>query len=260
MAQFCPLFSGSSGNCTYLGTAAGGILIDAGVSAKRIETALLSRQINPAALKAIFVTHEHTDHTNGVRVLAKRYGLPVYASAGTLAGMERAVDATTDLRLMPQEVDVAGVGVRAVALSHDARQPTGYEMTLSDGRKLAVVTDTGIVTDEIRRTLMRCDVVLLESNHDVGMLRNGPYPYVLQERILGDHGHLSNDTCAALLPYLVEGGVTHIVLGHLSRENNTPELARRTAVTRLAQAGLRENLDYRLYIAQPESDQPLMRV
>lgn len=260
MARFAPLFSGSSGNCTYLGTAAGGILIDAGVSAKRIETALLARQVDPATLKAIFVTHEHTDHTNGVRVLAKRYGLPVYASEGTLVGMERAVDATTDLRLMPQEVEAAGMGIRAVALSHDARQPTGYAVTLPDGRELAIVTDTGIVTDEIRRTLMRCDVVLLESNHDVGMLRNGPYPYVLQERILSDRGHLSNDTCAALLPYLVEGGVTHIVLGHLSRENNTPELARRTAVTRLAQAGLRENLDYRLLVAQPESDKPLMMV
>lgn len=260
MARFCPLFSGSSGNCTYLGTATGGILIDAGVSAKRIETALLARQVDPATLKAIFVTHEHTDHTNGVRVLAKRYGLPVYASAGTLTGMERAVDATTDLRLMPPEAEVAGMGVCAVALSHDARQPTGYEITLPDGRKLAIVTDTGIVTDEIRRVLMRCDVVLLESNHDVGMLRNGPYPYVLQERILGDRGHLSNDTCAALLPYLVESGVTQVVLGHLSRENNTPVLARRTAVTRLAQAGLREHLDYRLYVAQPESDQPLMMV
>lgn len=251
MARFCPLFSGSSGNCTYIATAAGGLLVDAGVSAKRIETALREREVDPRTLRAILVTHEHTDHTAGVRVLAKRYGLPVYASEGTLLGMEGTIDTTTEIHRMPDELAVADMGVRAFALSHDAHQPTGYEITLPDGRRLAVLTDTGIITDEHRRILKQCDVVLIESNHDTAMLRTGPYPYPLKERILGEHGHLSNTDCAALLPYLVEAGVTRLVLGHLSRENNTPVIARREAISRLAGSGMAEHLDYTLAVAEP---------
>lgn len=253
MARFCPLFSGSSGNCTYIATAAGGLLIDAGVSAKRIEQALTAREVDPRSLRAILVTHEHTDHTAGVRVLAKRYGLPVYASEGTLLGMEKAIDATTDIRKMPAELAVADMGVRSFALSHDANEPTGYEVTLPGGRRVAVITDTGKITDLQRQLLKACDLVLIESNHDVGMLRSGPYPYPLKERILSEHGHLSNADCAALLPQLVQAGVAHLVLGHLSRENNLPMVARREALTRLAGAGFAEKLDYTLAVAEPES-------
>ena len=214
MPKICPLFSGSSGNCTYVATTRGGLLIDAGVSAKRIVEALTARSIDPATLAGIFVTHEHTDHTNGIRVLAKKYGLPVYASYGTLLKLEPSLDAAIPLR----EMTAAGVECADM---------------------------------EIRHELCGCKTVLLESNHDLKMLREGPYPYPLKERILSAHGHLSNDACAALLPYLLESGTVRFLLGHLSRENNTPKLAELTAKSRLAAAGMQEFLDYRLLVAAP---------
>ena len=252
MPKICPLFSGSSGNCTYVATASGGLLIDAGVSAKRITEALIARNIDPAALAGIVVTHEHTDHTAGIRVLAKKFHLPVYASYGTLLKLEPTLESCIALREMPLAgAEIGGMAVKPIPLSHDAAEPTGYAVSFSDGTALALVTDTGVVTEEIRRALCGCKTVLLESNHDVKMLREGPYPYPLKERILGTHGHLSNDTCASLLPYLVDCGTTTVFLGHLSRENNTPKLAELTAKSRLAAAGMREHLDYRLSVASP---------
>lgn len=252
MPKICPLFSGSSGNCTYVATTRGGLLIDAGVSAKRIVEALTARSIDPATLAGIFVTHEHTDHTNGIRVLAKKYGLPVYASYGTLLKLEPSLDAAIPLREMTAAgVECADMEIRPFALSHDAAQPIGYKVTFADDTRFALATDTGVVTEEIRHELCGCKTVLLESNHDLKMLREGPYPYPLKERILSSHGHLSNDACAALLPYLVESGTSRFLLGHLSRENNTPKLAELTAKSRLAASGMQEFLDYRLLVAAP---------
>ncbi|MBP3937494.1 MAG: MBL fold metallo-hydrolase [Clostridia bacterium] len=259
MPTFCPLFSGSSGNSTYIATPRGGILIDAGVSAKRVCEALTARGIDPATLQAIFVTHEHVDHTAGVRVLAKKFDLPVIASYGTLSAIEPAMDAGIRLAEMPAEgIELAGMRVTAFSLSHDAAQPTGYTVTFADDRRLAIATDTGILTEDVRRALCGCETVLLESNHDVTMLKNGPYPYPLKQRILGAYGHLSNDTAASLLPYLVESGTTRVVLGHLSQENNTPKQAELTARSRLAAAGLKEHLDYRLSVAGPVSADPVI--
>lgn len=260
MARFCPLFSGSSGNCLYVGNADSGILIDAGVSARRIETALTQRGIALSSVRAILVTHEHNDHTAGVRVLQKRHHLPVYASRGTLEGMLK-YDAVHDVQLCHTLDDLAlsDVGVTAFATSHDCRESNGFRIALRDGRTVGVATDLGVVTDAVRDGLCGCDLVYVESNHDVRMLQNGPYPYVLKRRILSDCGHLSNEACAAELPLLLQNGTTRLVLGHLSRENNLPALAHATAFASLQAMGAVENRDFTLQVAPPENaDAPLI--
>ena len=197
MARYCPLFSGSSGNCTYVGTPEGGILIDVGVSASRIENALRMRGIDPCSIQAIFITHEHSDHIAGLRVLTKRYGYRVYASEGTLDAL--AASSAMDAKALCESIggegevkETAGMAVMAFHTSHDSRESLGFRIHLPDGRRIAVATDTGYVPSAVREALLGCDLIQIESNHDVRMLENGPYPYYLKRRILAATGHLSN--------------------------------------------------------------------
>ena len=254
MARFCSLFSSSSGNCSYIGSAGAGILIDAGVSAKRIETALIRREIDPACICAVFVTHEHRDHVAGLRVLAKRYGYRIYGTAGTLTAVAEAGMAdAAPLTPLTGTVCEGGMEIIPFATSHDSAESCGYRIHTADGRTVAVATDTGVLTDTIRAAVTGCDLVLIESNHDVRMLQCGPYPYSLKQRILSPRGHLSNEVCAATLPGLVATGTTRLVLGHLSKENNRPELAALCATQALDEAGMRQGIDYLLSVAEPES-------
>lgn len=260
MARYCPLFSGSSGNCTYIGTAEGGILVDAGVSAKRIETALRERDIEPHSIEAVFVTHEHIDHISGLRLLTKRYGWRVYASCGTLEAIAdtRPLEPQTVCEVIGETgVCAAGMEIQPFATSHDSRESLGFRITLPDGRRVAVATDTGVMTDTVRAALSGCDLVHIESNHDVRMLENGPYPYYLKRRILADTGHLSNDACAAELTALAQNGTTRFVLAHLSRENNLPEIAYMTAQAALSGAGMQENIDFLLQVAPRGAEAPV---
>lgn len=257
MARFCPLFSGSSGNCLYIGTPDSGILIDAGVSARRIERALCERELDPRRIRAIFVTHEHTDHTAGLRVFQKRYGTAIFSSGGTREGLFAlgALDAN-GCCLPVTEACFDDFCVTAFPTSHDCRESTGFRVELRDGRTVGVATDLGEMTEAVRRGLSGCDLIHIESNHDIRMLENGPYPYVLKRRILSSVGHLSNEACAAELPALVQQGTTRIVLGHLSRENNLPPLAHATATAALTARGAVEDRDYLLQVAPPENTQP----
>ncbi|MBR7091633.1 MAG: MBL fold metallo-hydrolase [Clostridia bacterium] len=249
MARFCTLFSGSSGNCTYIATPAGGILIDVGVSARRIEAALRERGIDLRSIRAIFLTHEHTDHIVGLRAFLDKYEVPVYGSAGTVDGVPGPLALLPQVMAAPVELD--GLRVTSFHTPHDSRESTGYCIETADGRKLAVATDLGCVTDTVRQALTGCDLVLIESNHDERMLRNGRYPAYLKQRIASDTGHLSNTACAAELAGLVQSGTSRIVLGHLSRENNLPQMAYQTAKQALLAAGLTERRDYLLSVAAP---------
>lgn len=260
MLRYCALFSGSSGNCTYVGTSEGGILVDAGVSAKRIAEALAQRDIVPSSIKAVLLTHEHSDHIAGLRVLCKKYGWPVLASVGTLDALSEGDKVTASQRLYAlspgKPVGIYGLRILPFSTPHDSRECLGFRIE-GENRALALATDIGYVTDEIRAALTGCQLVHIESNHDPAMLRSGPYPFYLQERILGDGGHLSNDACASVLPDLVAHGTTRLVLAHLSRQNNTPQLAADTAARALTAAGASIGRDCLLEVAAPEGIKPV---
>lgn len=240
--RFCSVSSGSNGNCSFVETNERRILIDAGLSAKAIEGLLREKEIDPATISAIFVTHEHTDHTCGVGVWARRYKIPVMATAGTWKGMEKTVGC------IPGELRVeieAGRGYRmgdlrilAIPTSHDANDPCAYTVE-SGGRKVSVITDTGYLTQLMVDHLKDSDLAVVESNHDIEMLLNGPYSYALKKRIRGSKGHLSNNDCGDVLAEVRrsnQGGV--FLLGHLSEENNRPELAMRTVGDIIRQNGM----------------------
>ena len=241
MAIFCSLFSGSSGNCSYLESGGAGILIDAGVSTRSIVRALESLQSSLKKIAAIFITHEHSDHIKGLPVLTARYGLPVYAYGGTLEGIIKSARGLD--RNRPHEIptggglELAGMYISSFPTSHDSNESVGYKIHTADGHEVAVATDLGLVSDTVKNELTGCKLVMLESNHDVAMLKNGRYPYFLKRRILSPRGHLSNDDCAAALPELVKGGTQHLLLAHLRRDNNLPELAEQTSVANLLLCG-----------------------
>lgn len=262
MMRYCPLFSGSTGNCTYVGTADGGLLIDAGVSAKRIKTALVERDIDPVTIRAVLLTHEHTDHVAGLQVLCKQFGWSVVASEGTLDGLaeQGRLPGNGKIYMLPADrtLAVAGLNITPFETPHDSRQCYGYRIDSEDGRSLAMTTDLGYLPDSVLQTIKGCQTVHIESNHDPEMLRNGPYPYWLIQRIRGEGGHLSNQECAAILPALVASGANRIVLAHLSEHNNTPALAQECATAALTAAGAAVGRDCLLSVAKPVGDSPVV--
>ena len=228
--RFTSIASGSSGNCTYVGSDNTHILIDAGVSKKRIEEGLSKLDLSLGDIDAIFVTHEHTDHIAALHTILKKYQIPIYATHGTIKGI-RMSDKKNEMILsefipvqVDKEVSVGDMIINPMTISHDAMEPCGYRVYCG-GRKIGVATDLGCYTDYTVDCLKGCDALLLEANHDVRMLQTGPYPYQLKRRILGDMGHLSNEKSGELLCRLLHDNIQGIFLGHLSKENNLPELA-----------------------------------
>ena len=264
MLRFCPLFSSSSGNSVYIGDREGGILVDVGRSAKQTELMLKNIGVDISSIKGILLTHEHTDHVNGLSVFAARHSIPVYASTGTILALKNKgtlSDKHVDNAISTNELSIAGLNIKPFKTSHDCADGRGYVITGCDGfTKAAVATDTGYVTPELLNTITGCKLVYIESNHDVDMLRSGPYPYTLQKRILSSFGHLSNNACAEAVCSLVNKGTTHFVLAHLSQENNTPELAYKTSTEALCNMGALENRDYILKVAAPENKSGIITI
>ena len=234
--EFYTLASSSSGNCSVVLAEEDCIMIDAGISCRRIETLLKTVGLTPADITALFITHEHSDHIRGLETLLKKYDTPVYASHGTAAALARTLHCENRLHpFTPGEVvSFADCRVQTFPNSHDAAEPTGYRIDSADG-SLGILTDTGIITPEAEQALLGVDTLLLEANHDIERLKAGPYPYPLKRRILSDFGHLSNETAAAFALRAVKAGAGDILLAHLSAENNTPAMAE-YAVARALQA------------------------
>ncbi|MCR5532019.1 MAG: MBL fold metallo-hydrolase [Lachnospiraceae bacterium] len=230
MVRFFSLASGSSGNSIYVGTERTGILVDAGISAKKLEGFLLSQFIRPEDLSGILITHEHGDHVGGLPVFLKRYPVPVYATAATISyirhmkGAENLSDELFHAFRPGDEITFDGITVQTCKIMHDAKDPVAYSFLL-DGKKIGMATDLGCITPEVVKHLSDADLLYLESNYDRYMLLAGPYPYPLKQRIMGDRGHLSNEDSARLVSHVIHEKLRCIVLAHLSKENNVPDLA-----------------------------------
>lgn len=255
MAKTCQLFSGSSGNSILVSNSNATFLVDAGVSAKRIDNMLSSLGFDASKIDGIFVTHEHTDHISGVRVLAKKYNIPVFAHRDVLDAMDNGGHLPVEISRFEtsDNMELCGVEIVPFANSHDSAKCLGYRFNLPEGRSISVCTDTGYVTDDARQKLMGTDMIYLESNHEETMLLNGYYPYKTKQRILSDFGHLSNSACGEFAKELVQNGTTRIMLAHLSRDNNMPDIARQTTISALAELDFVEDVHYRLGVSATEN-------
>ena len=243
--RFCPLCSGSSGNATYIEAGNARLLVDAGLSCKRITALLQQVGADPGSLTAILITHEHSDHISGVNILSKKYDLPVYANEACWRRMLPYMPGVAPRNVRVFETDrpfsIDGVTVLPFHGYHDSVAPVGYVIAYREQR-VAICTDIGHIDDRILDLLSGCGLVLLEANHDVDMLMAGWYPYPLKQRILSGDGHLCNEDCAKALIELYHRGLRNAILGHLSAENNSPDLAMITVRSMLEQAGIGEDL------------------
>lgn len=226
--RLCSIASGSSGNCIYVGSEATHLLVDAGISGKRVEEGLKYLELSGRDVDGILITHEHSDHIAGLGVLSRKYEIPIYATKGTIEAIlscKNAPDPSLFHEIQADtKVTIKDLTVNPMKISHDAAQPVAYRIGYGNS-KVAVCTDLGVFNEYTVECLKGMDALLLEANHDINMLQVGPYPYYLKQRILGDRGHLSNENSGRLLNKVLCDKTKAVVLGHLSKENNLPELA-----------------------------------
>ncbi|MCI8563496.1 MAG: MBL fold metallo-hydrolase [Lachnospiraceae bacterium] len=261
--KVCSIASGSSGNCIYVGDEKNHILIDAGISRKRIVEGLDQIGVAPGELDAIFVTHEHSDHIQGIHMMVKMFGTPVFATGGTLDGicMKDAKGVIGRDKLYQLYADepvwIGNIKVMPFHMSHDAAEPVCYTVE-SGGQKLGVATDLGMFDDYIIQHLEGCDILLLEANHDISMLEAGKYPYSLKRRILSDRGHLSNEASGQLLCRLSQKRLKYAFLAHLSKENNYPQLAYEAVKCQIWEEMGINTLPFQLMVAERDKPSPLV--
>ncbi len=264
--RLCSIASGSSGNCIYVGSEATHLLVDAGISGRRVESGLNDLGLTGRDLDGVLITHEHADHISGLGVLARKYHVPVFATRGTIDAMLRTgslgkLDASLFQEVREDEkFTLKDLTVNPMHISHDAAQPVAYRIAYGD-KRVGVCTDLGVYDDYTVESLRGMDVLFVEANHDVNMLQVGPYPYYLKQRILGDRGHLSNENSGRLLSRLLHDKLQTIILGHLSKENNLPELAYETIRMELTMG---ENPyraeDFRLMVARRSELSPVVSI
>lgn len=245
------LYSGSSGNSTFIRADRDAILIDAGKSCAALVRGITSAGGVISDIRAVFVTHEHRDHVSALEVAAKKYGMPIHITEDSLRELSGGYLHDCAVPHPPLfSVDVGPMTVRSFLTHHDSVMSVGYTVDF-DGSdiRLGLLTDTGHVSDDMVDALFGCTHVIIESNHDIGMLTRGPYPFFLKERILSANGHLSNDDCASIACRLQSQGTHAFTLAHLSRENNTPDMAYRAVRAALDGAGQ----PFSLNVALPDS-------
>lgn len=247
--KYCSLSSGSSGNCQYIETDNVKVLIDGGLSGKKIETLLKGIGVQPDTIDSIFVTHEHTDHIKGVGVLSRRYDIPIWANENTWISMEDKIGEIREDNIKvfttEEQFNMKDLGIYPFKVSHDAVEPVGYCLYYKN-TKISILTDTGWVNNSIKDTIKDSSLYLLESNHDVEMLKVGKYPYYLKRRIMSEKGHLSNEDAGNLITEIAKGKGEIILLAHLSKENNFPLLAYQTVKNIAVDAGIDVNNDINL--------------
>jgi len=257
MIKFCPLFSGSSGNAIYLKYRDTSILIDAGLSKRKITQAIADIGEDASELDAILITHEHYDHISGIGVMERGYNIPIYANISTRARMpvifgrikeENKKTFETGKRFVIKDIEIM-----PFSIPHDAADPVGFSFFL-DSKKVTSVTDMGHLTETIAENIKGSDLLLLESNHDLDMLINGPYPWPLKKRIRGEYGHLCNKDCGDIVVKFIEFGLKTVVLGHMSAQNNVPQLAYDTVRKCIEENGYVIGKDINLVVAVREGN------
>lgn len=252
MLQIATLASGSSGNCTLVSDGQTHILIDAGISARRITTGLKGLGIDPAELTAILITHEHSDHISGLNILKKQIDFKLCTTVPTARQLcYRMTELESRIHTFEPGAGFAlgSLYIESFPTLHDCACPVGYAVTDGDGIKMALATDLGVVTEAVERGIAGARLVITEANYDLDTLRCGSYPAFLKERILSDHGHLSNEMGGALALHAVKNGAQTVILGHLSQENNSPHMARSAVECALTSGGVRVGTDVNLSVA-----------
>lgn len=250
MFQFRSLFSGSSGNCSLAQTNTTKILIDAGESAKKIANSLESMQIDPRCINAILITHEHSDHVKGLGTLSRKYNIPVYANKETWEAMDSQREKMNEdnIKLFTfEKFNIGDIEIKPFSIPHDAANPCGFNL-FHENKKMSIATDVGHINKDVISHLANSSFLLIEANYEPEILKYSPYPYLLKERIKGPNGHLSNIDAGKTISYLSNYGLKNVMLGHLSNENNFPELAYKTVVENLIENNVNEN-NLRLSVA-----------
>ena len=262
MLNFCSLYSGSSGNSLLVSTENTNILIDAGVSSKKIETALNNLDIDPYKLNGILITHEHSDHIQGLGTFAKKFDLPVYVNQKTLDAMpkqkEKIAEKNINIIKIEEKFEINDLKIKPFSIPHDAANPCGF-CIFKDNKKMSIATDIGHMTNGILKNLEDSLFVLLESNYDPEVLMYSKYPYPLKNRIRGPIGHLSNQDAGKTISCLLHSGLKQAMLGHLSKESNFPELAYKTVVEDLISNNYDEN-SLNLYVAKKDEQSKIINI
>ena len=244
MLKFCSLYSGSSGNSLFVQSDNTNILVDCGVSAKKIETVLEGINVNPKSIDGILITHEHSDHVQGLGIISKKYDIPVFVNNKTLDSMPKQKEKLANCKIhnitIGESFEINDLKIKSFSIPHDAANPCGFSIT-NNQKTVGIATDIGHITNNILNELEASDFVLLESNYDPNVLKCSKYPYLLKQRIAGPNGHLSNEMAGKTISHLLKCNLKQALLGHLSKENNFPELAYKSVIEELIQNNYDEN-------------------
>lgn len=253
--SICPLASGSRGNSVFVSAGGVSILVDAGLSCVELEKRMSIKKISPESISAIVITHEHTDHVKGAGILSRRYNIPLYINEKTCIGAEKKIGKVDQLKYFNcgTAFQIGEIKFDPFSISHDAMDPAGLTLEYRN-IKIGIATDMGVVTALVKEHLKRCDLLYIEANHDSEMLMNGSYPWHLKQRIKGRKGHLSNQDAADMLEEIKSDSLHHVILAHLSEENNTPEKAFNTVNKTISSS------DIRLSVAMPHMPGEMLKL